>query len=421
MMQNVKRILFVVAVTVLAVVGFSYFCGDTDSSDADAHDAERPDAELSHAEHSDAEHSDEDHVHDEEEFADIPLTAKQVNTVDLKMDEVKNREIDATIQVTGSLVLRAQSIGDVSSLMGGIVKRILVNEGERVAKGQVVAMVENTDVVSLQKEYFTAFQEMQMARLEMERQESLAQNGAGVMRNLQQTRKEYQISHASVTGLGKQLSQLGIRTGDVGKGKFTCVFPLRAPISGTVTQITASLGSYADMQTPLMKIRNNHAVECDLNVFEKDINKVRVGNKVLLSLTNQPGVNVAGHVYGMNEYFNDGTKSVAVHVKLDAKRDARLFDGMFVTGKIAIGRQVCNTLPDKAIVHSDGKSYIFALNGIPRSGKYSFSRHEVTTGMSEGGYTEVALCKHIAKGQKIVTDNAFYLASLTGEHGEHAY
>ncbi len=413
MIQNVKRILFVAVVTVLAVVGFSYFCGDVDSSAADVHDA------TSHAEHEET--SAEKHTHGEEEFADIPLTEKQVSTVDLKMGEVKNREIDATIQTTGSLVLRAQDMGNVSSLMGGIVKRMLVKEGERVNKGQVVAMVENTDVVSLQKDYFTAFKEMQMARLELERQENLAQNGAGVKKNLQQTRKDYQVSQACLTGLGRQLAQLGISVHAVSQGKFTCVFPLRAPISGTVSQITASLGSYADMQTPLMKIRNNHAVECDLNVFEKDINKVKIGNKVLLSLTNQPEVKVAGHVYGINEYFNDGTKSVAVHVKLDAKRDARLFDGMFVTGKIATGRQVCNTLPDKAIVHSDGKSYIFALNGTPRSGKYSFSRHEVTTGMSEGGYTEVALCKHITKGKKIVTDNAFYLASLTGEHGEHAH
>ena len=50
--------------------------------------------------------------------------------------------------------------------------------------------------------------------------------------------------------------------------------------------------------------------------------------------------------------------------------------------------------------------------------EYIFSRHEVTTGVSTDGYTEVALCKHIKEGLKIVTDNAFYLASMTGEHGD---
>ena len=151
----------------------------------------------------------------------------------------------------------------------------------------------------------------------------------------------------------------------------------------------------------------------------RSIAKVKVGDQVLVSLTNQPGVNVSGRVYGMNQYLNKGTKSVAVHVKLDAKRGAKLFEGMYVSGQIATGRQLCMTLPDKAIVSADGKQYVFALNQQHSKGAtYSFSRHEVTTGVSNNGYTEVALCKHLKKGQKIVTDNAFYLASLTGDHGE---
>ena len=352
------------------------------------------------------------------DFQNIPLSEKQGKAVDLKMGVVENKALDATLQVNGSLVLRAQNVGDVASLMGGVVKSVLVKEGQVVKKGQTVATIENTDVVTLQREYYSAFKECEMARLEMERQKTLQQAGAGIKKTLQQTEKEYRVAQANLVGTGKQLQQLGISMTAVAKGKFTTVFPLRAPISGTVSEMTASLGSYADMQTPLMKIRNNNAVECDLNVFEKDINKVNVGDKVLLSLTNQPGVKVSGQVYGMNDYFNKGTKSVAVHVKLDATRSARLFDGMYVSGKIATGRQICAALPDKAIVNTDGKQYIFALNGSPKGGNYSFSRHEVTTGVSNDGYTEVSLCKHIQNGQKIVTENAFYLASLTGDHGE---
>lgn len=310
-------------------------------------------------------------------------------------------------------------MGNVSSLMGGIVKNVYVKEGQMVSRGQVVATIENTDVVTLQREYYTAYKESEMARLELDRQKTLASAGAGIKKTLQMSEKNYKVAQANLLGTGRPLQQMGISTKEVAKGKFTTVFPLRAPISGTVSDMQASLGSYADMQTPLMKIRNNHAVECDLNVFEKDIAKVKVGDQVLVSLTNQPGVNVSGRVYGMNQYLNKGTKSVAVHVKLDAKRGAKLFEGMYVSGQIATGRQLCMTLPDKAIVSVDGKQYVFALNQQhSKGGTYSFSRHEVTTGVSNNGYTEVALCKHLKKGQKIVTDNAFYLASLTGDHGE---
>ena len=413
-----KRIVIIVAVTAIAWAGFAFFAKQT-GSEAHAH---------------------EEHEHEEVDFDHIPLTAKQVSTVDLKMGEAVEREMDATIDVKGSLVLRAQAMGDVASLMGGIVKSISVKEGQFVQKGQVVATVENTDVVSLQREYYSAAKECELARKDMERQKLLAQNGAGIKRTLQQAQKDYHVAHANMLGIGRQLAQMGISTAAVAKGKFTTAFPLRAPISGIVSEMTASLGSYADMQTPLMKIRNTQAVECDLNIFEKDLAKVKVGNRVTLNLTNQPGVKLSGTVYGMNQYFNDNSKSVAVHVKLDAAsvksylhsssgntHGGRLFAGMYVSGKIATGSQQCLALPSQAIVSQDGKQYVFALNGASSKGNYSFSRHEVTTGSSDGKYTEVKLCDHLLKGKnrtavkKIVTENAYYLASLTGEHGEHAH
>lgn len=391
----IKRFILVAALTVITFVGFSFLS----QSKAETPESENQEEEI--------------------DFQNIPLSEKQVKAVDLKMGEAQEREMDAMLHVNGSLVLRAQDMGNVTSLMGGIVKNVYVKEGQMVSRGQVVATIENTDVVTLQREYYTAYKESEMARLELDRQKTLASAGAGIKKTLQMSEKNYKVAQANLLGTGRQLQQMGISTKEVAKGKFTTVFPLRAPISGTVSDMQASLGSYADMQTPLMKIRNNHAVECDLNVFEKDIAKVKVGDKVLVSLTNQPGVNVSGRVYGMNQYLNKGTKSVAVHVKLDAKRGAKLFEGMYVSGQIATGRQLCMTLPDKAIVSADGKQYVFALNQQhSKGGTYSFSRHEVTTGVSNNGYTEVALCKHLKKGQKIVTDNAFYLASLTGDHGE---
>ena len=391
----IKRFILVAALTVITFVGFSFLS----QSKAETPESENQEEEI--------------------DFQNIPLSEKQVKAGDLKMGEAQEREMDAMLHVNGSLVLRAQDMGNVSSLMGGIVKNVYVKEGQMVSRGQVVATIENTDVVTLQREYYTAYKESEMARLELDRQKTLASAGAGIKKTLQMSEKNYKVAQANLLGTGRQLQQMGISTKEVAKGKFTTVFPLRAPISGTVSDMQASLGSYADMQTPLMKIRNNHAVECDLNVFEKDIAKVKVGDQVLVSLTNQPGVNVSGRVYGMNQYLNKGTKSVAVHVKLDAKRGAKLFEGMYVSGQIATGRQLCMTLPNKAIVSADGKQYVFALNQQhSKGGTYSFSRHEVTTGVSNNGYTEVALCKHLKKGQKIVTDNAFYLASLTGDHGE---
>lgn len=393
-----KRLLIIVAATVLALVGFTYMsqskAGESSSNEAA----------------------------DETDFFNIPLTERQVKTAGLSFGHAEDRDIDATLTANGQIILRAKDKGNVASLMGGIVKSIYVTDGQYVRKGQTVAMVENTDVVSLQREYYSASKDCEFARLDMQRQQTLDKSGAGIKRNLQEAEKEYNIARAKMQGIAQQLAQMGVTTASASRGRFITTFPVKAPISGTVSNITASLGSYADMQTPLMTIRDNSAVECDLNVYEKDINKVKVGDPVLLTLTNEPGTKIYGKVYGMNQYFTDGTKSVAVHVRLECSKfngqRSALFDGEYVNGSIAIGCQRSKTLPSSAIIRSDGKSYIFALNGKPDKQGYHFSRHEVTTGATGNGYTAVTLCKHIKDGQEIVTDNAFYLASMTGDHGE---
>ena len=119
----IKRFVFVVAVTAIALSGFTLWQRNADSGD-------------------------QGEEHEEEvDYENIPLSEKQVKAVDLRMGEVTDRELDATLQVNGTLVLRSQNVGDVSSLMGGVVKAIYVKEGQYVSKGQVVATVENTDIV----------------------------------------------------------------------------------------------------------------------------------------------------------------------------------------------------------------------------------------------------------------------------------
>ena len=388
-----KRLLIIVVITVAAVLGFSKLA----NTPAEAH------------------------AHEEEEQVDVDnigVTLQQMKVADIRLGQVTRQPMNTSIPVNGQLTLRPQALGEVTSLMGGVVKRILVTDGQAVRKGQVVALIENTDIVAMQREYYSASRQSQFAQLEMERQQKLRKTGAGVERNLQQAEKDLRVAQANLAGLGRQLQQVGVSPSLVAKGRFVTTFPVHAPISGTVSSIGATLGSYVDMQTPLMQVRDNSALECDVNVFEKDLDKVKVGQSVQLSVTNQRGKRIAGTVYGINGYFNKGAKTVAVHVRLHDTARRGLVDGMYVDGVIVVGSREAETLPSTAIVRADGKSYIFALNG-KRTGGYSFSRHEVTTGSSMNGNTQVELCEHIRKGQEIVTDNAYYLASMTGEHGEH--
>lgn len=362
----------------------------------------------------------QDHDHDE----GVEVTEAQLNTVGIKLGKIEKRELANIIRVNGEMNLAPQKKAEVTSLIGGIIRQILVNEGSNVSKGQTVAYLENTVIVELQKNYLTSKKEAFVAEQEYNRQKELAEQGAGVQKVLQQASANYEISKAQLTGLEKQLLQLSISPSQVSSGNMVTRIPVKSPIAGTVNKINISTGSYVDIQASLMNISDNSQMHCDVKVFEKDINKVKLGQEVDLSLTNQPGTSLKGVVYEINKSFEDDTKAIKVHLEIKDRNNLHLVPGMYVTGLINIGKEKTEAVPNDAIISNEGKKYILVLQNEENGteGKiFHFKEEEVITGTSELGYTQITPVKKIEEDATIVISNAFYIASMTADHGEHAH
>lgn len=370
--------------------------------------------------------NDRDHGTQEEELHDaddITLSEKQMRAVEISLGKIERKNIGNVARVTGVTALDPQYRASVTPLMDGVVSSIVVTDGNRVAKGQTVAWIENTGIVTMQKDYLQSLSGMEQAGRELERQKELAAQGAGVLKNLQQAEAAFRTARAAVLGTGRQLSQLGISTEGVKAGNIVSRFPVKAPIAGYVDNIKADIGSYADMQTSLMSIVDNDRMHCDINVFEKDIAGIRVGQKVSLMLTNRPGTDMTGEIYGLNSSFLDDTKAIVAHVRITEKpEELKLIPDMYLTGLVQLGRHETDAVPSGAVVSSGGRSYIFQLKNTEGDGEqktYHFVRTEVTAGASELGYTQITPIGDIAAGATVVTANAFYIESMVGEHGEH--
>lgn len=359
------------------------------------------------------------------EHADvIELSEEQMNIVGIKIGVLEQRNLNNVIRVNGVLKVIPQDRADVSSLVSGIVRKILVTEGSRVKRGQVVAMIENTDIVEMQKNYMTSVRQCQAARTDYERQKGLSHSGAGVKKTLQQAYSAYEIAKVEMKGIARQLRQLSVNPENVANGRFTMQVPVYAPISGVVNNISASIGSFTDMQKPLMQLSNTSGIYCDMKVYEKDLYSVKVGYRVDLMLTNHPDVKLTGVVAKINGAFDAQSRTVSVFVRLVDRGDILLIPDMYVTGLINSGRVSTPAVPDDAVVMMDNVPYIFSLvrTTTENSKKmYHFKKEKVVTGVTELGYTQINLLTPLPANAKVVTSNAFYLSSMISEHGEHAH
>lgn len=383
-----RKIYFITSLVALLLTG----CGQKNEQPAENEEAEEVDA------------------------SDICLTAEQMEVGNIELGTTELKNMNYGISANGQLSLRPSDKAEVSSLVNGLVRKLLVREGQQVKEGQVIAYIENVEVVAQEREYYKAVQERSLAQQELDRQQTLNTQGAGIGKNLQEAKAQLQVANATITAVGSQLQQIGISPKQIESGKFVTQIPVKAEITGTVTRVRANIGSYVDMQTPLFEIKKNDAVHCDLMIYEHDFNKVKTGQKAEIVLTNQDAPKLQGTVSEISQYFDEATKSLIVHVHIDNASQIRLIDGMYCTGTIYTGSQQLEVLPSEAIAQVDGKSCIFVLTGTEGQ-THHFSKVDVTTGATENGYTAISAKQPLDK-QQIVKKGAFYLASMIADHGE---
>lgn len=360
-----------------------------------------------------------DEQEEEGELTEVTLSPEQMKAVDIEVGSMERKTLAQTIAVSGQLALDPQSQAEVSPLVGGVVRSFTVHEGQTVKASQVVAYIENTAIVTLQRDYLTARQQLATAKQEADRQRLLDRNGAGVKKSLLEAESAEEVARATVQGLSQQLAQLGVSAATVTAGKMQTRIPVKSPIAGVVGSIRVSIGSYVDMQTPMMTVVDNSRLHCDLRVFERDIPRLRTGQTVDLQLTNDRTVRLSGKVYDINSAFDDETKAVKVHASLTSRPKAHLLPGMYVTGLVSVGHSECDALPSEAIVSKEGRHYVYVTTGKQKDGSMTFRPQEVTTGASALGYTQVTPTTELPQGVQFVRKNAFYISSvLEGESEE---
>lgn len=366
---------------------------------------------------------------EEEHTAAIEISEEQMKAVGIEVGTIEMKNLNSVVKSSGQLEVPPQNKSDVNSLVPGIIKKIMVLEGNYVRQGQTLAVLENTDIVRLQQDYLTLKKEFVYTQQEYQRQKELSTESAGTGKVFQQAASKYETDKARLSGMETQLQQLNISPASVTNGNFVKQIPIASPISGVIGHIAIKTGSYVDMQTSLMEIVDNSQIHCDLQVYEKDLFKVKNGQKVEFILTNQNNKQITGSIYGINQSFENENKSVIVHAKINNTSGIKLLPGMYVSALINVGNQTVQAVPVDAVVSAEGKQYIFMVGGEEvkkdEGGKkdkhIQFKKVEVATGVTELGYMEITPLEEIPKDAKIVTKGAFYVLSKAagGEEEEH--
>ncbi|MGH7999548.1 MAG: efflux RND transporter periplasmic adaptor subunit [Brasilonema sp.] len=221
-------------------------------------------------------------------------------------------------------------------------------------------------------------------------------------------KKRIQLSNATYQ---TRLQQLGNSAN--AKGLVT----VRAPISGRVADREVTIGqSFNDAGGKLMTIVNDSRVYATANIYEKDLSKVRMGQRVSVKVASVPNRIFTGRIAVVGSVVEGETRVVPVKAEID-NPGGILKPGMFAELEVLIDQTSTATLAilSSAIVEANGKKQVYVQNGN------AFQATEVTLGQTSVDMVEVKT--GLFEGDMIVTQRApqLYAQSLrgSGQAGEH--
>lgn len=380
-------------------------------------------------------------AHEEEAENIVALTEAQMKSVDIQLGTVEQKELTATIKANGNLSVPNNSKGNATSLYGGVIKTLRVQIGSYVKKGQVIATIENPQFIQLQEDYLTTLDRITFAQQEERRQRELYAGNAGALKNLQNATAELRTLSTRRASLQQQIRLMGINVNAVSNGNLRSQLVVTSPLSGIVSDVFAKIGSYVDVSSPIAEIVDNSSLHLDLQVFEKDLPKLKVGQIIHFTLTNNPAIEYDARVFSIGSSFENDSKTIAIHCKVTGNKEG-LIDGMNITGIVSLSDVTAPAVPNGALVSADGKHYIFVKTNkeaaehaeeegaAPKSAGeekthadeekhgINFERIEVAKGVSNMGYTAITFVKEIPEDTQIVTKGAFFInAKLVGGGG----
>ena len=188
---------------------------------------------------------------------------------------------------------------------------------------------------------------------------------------------------------------------------------IKAPISGYIQHVNLSMGKFADANAVLFEIVDNRYLHLDLKVFEKDIHKIKMGQKIAFSDANDVSHTHSATIFAINRAFEPNEQAVLVHAKINETTET-LLPGMYVEARVKIDNTNTTALPSEAIVNNGDEHFIFV-----EKNKNTFQQIKVQTGASDMGYTEVKPIDEVNPNAKVVIKGAYYLLSeLTKGSGE---
>ncbi len=341
----------------------------------------------------------------------ITLTDAQIKAAGIQTGTVQRHMLNSELKVNGLVDVPPQNIISVSFPLGGYLKSADLLPGMHVSKGEVIAIMQDQNLIQLQQDYLIARAKLEYLEKDYERQKMLNENKVNAEKVFQQASADFTSQKVLVKGYEEKLRLIGINPEKLNDKTISRTVPIYSPINGFVSKVNINIGKYVNPSDVLFELINPDDIHAALTVFEKDLGKVKPEQKVMVTFVDDPEKEYECEVILVTKNV-DNDRSALVHCHFE-KQPRQLLPGMFLNARIMISNASVLAVPEDAVVQYGNDKMI-----LESTGSNTFRLIVVQTGITDNGLTEIIDTVNTLEGKSIITQNAYPVLAMIKNTGD---
>lgn len=340
------------------------------------------------------------------EVEQIKMSPEQLASAAVEVGQAEMREMGDYLSCAGMIDVPPAYRQSVHSPVAGFASAIDKLPGERVSRGERLAVVSHPDLVRLQRSWLEARAQLPFLEKDEARKASLAGSDAASRRDYEQALSELRMAQAREKGLRAELKLIGFDVDALAEsGEIQSQIGLFAPKSGYLTQVAVQPGQLVQPDNLLFELVDKSHLHLELEVFAKDLHRVKVGQPVVAKV---PGTSQEwkGRVHLLGQSVDLAKKTARVHVHFDEAPELAV--GTFLFAEIQTDRRTVLAVPEQAVIRTGEQAFVFAKTGE------GFRKIEVALGQSDSGYLEVS-SPELEPALTLALSGAYYINGSAAE------
>jgi len=312
-------------------------------------------------------------------------------------------------QATAAIEMNMDRTARISPRVTGKAVKIIASQGDRVKAGQVLAYIESVELDHIWSDYRKTQGKVELARRNLQREETLFQKKISPEKDVLKARQELAEAEADVNFARERFRLVGIDAAQFaatqGNGSHPLI-PITSSVNGVVIEKAVTPGEVVTPEKILFMVADLRTLWVVIDVYEKDMSRLKVGAGVKVSVTAFPDKVFKGKVSYISDVVDEKTRTEKARVTID-NAIGLLKPGMFATiiaEETSGGTERLIAVPEEAVQIEGQARYVFV-----RISQDKFKRRDVETGRTLGKNLEIKA--GLREGEMVAVKGAFTLKS----------